>query len=77
MSTNPQQANIEELLEMIREIGGTATAFSETDATSLTPKLESLADLLATHTIIIGIVPTNPASHRTRANASPDSSRPA
>jgi hypothetical protein len=55
---DPQQANIAELLEMIREIGGTAEAFAAGDATRLALKIQALQAKLATHTIIIGVVPT-------------------
>jgi hypothetical protein len=57
---DPQQANIEELLEMIREIGGTAEAFTAEDATRLAWKVQALQAKLMTHTIIIGVVPTSP-----------------
>lgn len=54
---DPHQENIQELLEMIREVGGTAVAFSAEDAATFATRLASLPDLLRTHTIIIGIVP--------------------
>ena len=59
-NADPHHQNIAELLDMIREIGGIAVAFSAEDAAALATRLASLPDLLATHTIMIGMVPHSP-----------------
>ena len=52
---------------MIREIGGTAAAFSADDAAAFATRLATLPDLLLTHTIIVGIVPhPSPPASRLR-----------
>lgn len=55
--TDPQQQNIEEILEMIREIGGTAEAHSSLFPAELAFLLRELQAKLDTHTLIIGLVP--------------------
>lgn len=62
-NTNPQQQNIEELLEMIREIGGTAEAITNPSPTELALLLRELQAKMTTHTLIVGLVPHGRDTH--------------
>lgn len=57
-----QADNIAEVLEILRELGATAEAFSPNDAMRLAFVVQGLQAQLATHTIVIAAVPITPVA---------------
>lgn len=65
----PQPPTLEEILEMIRTIGGTAEVYSTENAAMLALRLQVLEDFLTTYILVIGIVPNTPLPRQWTDNA--------